>query len=176
MNDTKKRILEAANSLFCENGYDNASMAAIAQRAGVTVALPYHYFKSKEDIVYAVLSMVYENNLTVMANVIKKGKTLGIEDFTTRCFDALTEIRPNALFVMHTILTPKLTERAIEIIGEFNDGIKDMFAPYFEGFDEALIEDIGYLLMSISTNFYLDGDLARATKAMIQLLKLVKRN
>lgn len=48
---TKKAILEAAISLFSENGYDNTSIENIAKIAGVGKGTVYGYFQTKRDII-----------------------------------------------------------------------------------------------------------------------------
>ncbi|MFO1060807.1 MAG: TetR family transcriptional regulator C-terminal domain-containing protein [Dongiaceae bacterium] len=50
----KQRILEAALGIFAERGFDGASIAGIAQRAGLPKANVYYYFAGKEAI-YAAL-------------------------------------------------------------------------------------------------------------------------
>lgn len=50
----KGRILDAARSLFSEQGYHAASMAEVAARAGLGKAAVYHYFKSKRSLLQAL--------------------------------------------------------------------------------------------------------------------------
>lgn len=47
---TKKAILEAAISLFSENGYENSSIENIAKIAGVGKGTVYGYFQTKKEI------------------------------------------------------------------------------------------------------------------------------
>jgi AcrR family transcriptional regulator len=54
---TRDHILEAATSSFAENGYDRATIRAIATRAGVDPALVIHYFGSKEALFTAALEL-----------------------------------------------------------------------------------------------------------------------
>ncbi len=51
---TRRRVLEAARQLLLEQGYAPVSMAAIAARAGVSVALLYKTFGSKPQLVKQV--------------------------------------------------------------------------------------------------------------------------
>jgi AcrR family transcriptional regulator len=53
--DAKSGILRAAADEFAANGYDAASLRAIARRAGVDPALVYHYFDDKADLFTAVV-------------------------------------------------------------------------------------------------------------------------
>lgn len=46
----RKAFVEAALSLFAEHGVEGTTMQQVADRAGVSYGLFYHYFRSKEDI------------------------------------------------------------------------------------------------------------------------------
>ena len=50
-----ERILQAAEALFSEQGFDAASISAIAERAGVSKANIFHHFSSKNALYLAVL-------------------------------------------------------------------------------------------------------------------------
>jgi AcrR family transcriptional regulator len=48
---TRAAIAEAALRLFRENGYEAATMRAIAQQAGVSTGNAYYYFASKDELI-----------------------------------------------------------------------------------------------------------------------------
>jgi len=48
-------ILDAAARVFAEKGYERATMADVARAAGFAKASAYHYFDSKEALLYALL-------------------------------------------------------------------------------------------------------------------------
>jgi len=52
--EAKSRILEAANKVFAEKGYHEATMDDIAKRLGVSKGAIYLYFSSKEDLFEAL--------------------------------------------------------------------------------------------------------------------------
>jgi AcrR family transcriptional regulator len=52
--EAKSRILEAANKVFSEKGYHEATMDDIAKRLGVSKGAIYLYFASKEDLFEAM--------------------------------------------------------------------------------------------------------------------------
>jgi TetR/AcrR family transcriptional regulator len=47
---TKKAILDAAQSVFLEQGFAKASLSDIAEKSGVTKSLIHHHFGSKEGL------------------------------------------------------------------------------------------------------------------------------
>ena len=50
---TRTRVLEGALQLFRDNGFDRTGMREIAAQAGLSLGAAYHYFDSKEAIVFA---------------------------------------------------------------------------------------------------------------------------
>ena len=48
-------ILVAAASVFAEQGMEKASMAQIALRAQVSKALLYHYYPSKDALIFGIV-------------------------------------------------------------------------------------------------------------------------
>lgn len=51
----REAIIEAAADLFAERGFKGASLAELAARCGMSKSLIYHYYPSKEAILYAVM-------------------------------------------------------------------------------------------------------------------------
>jgi AcrR family transcriptional regulator len=54
--DTKTRILDAAESLFVNGGFDSMSMRQITSAAGVNLAAVNYHFGTKDALIHAVLS------------------------------------------------------------------------------------------------------------------------
>jgi TetR/AcrR family transcriptional regulator, transcriptional repressor for nem operon len=52
---TRARIVDAARDLFYDHGYHATSLATIQRRAGVHGGSLYHFFKTKEELLVAVL-------------------------------------------------------------------------------------------------------------------------
>ncbi|MHA4893826.1 TetR/AcrR family transcriptional regulator [Pedobacter sp. PWIIR3] len=55
--DKKASILEAAEKLFSELGYEGASTRQIAKEAGANMAMINYYFGSKEGVFFEIMSM-----------------------------------------------------------------------------------------------------------------------
>lgn len=58
---TIDKILAAAEKVIAAKGIDRATMECIAQEAGVTKQLVYHYFSSKDQLYSAILESVAQN-------------------------------------------------------------------------------------------------------------------
>lgn len=70
--DRTRRILDAATTLFREQGYDSARIEDIAERAEVSVGTLYNYYQNKGDILVATVAMevteVLEGGARILAN------------------------------------------------------------------------------------------------------------
>ena len=61
---TQARLLSSAMTMYGEWGYANTSIRKIADQAGVSLGLLYHYFSSKESLLAAVI----ENTMMVISD------------------------------------------------------------------------------------------------------------
>jgi AcrR family transcriptional regulator len=52
---SRELVLDAAQSLMAEHGYEAATVAALVERAGIPASSIYHYFHSKEGVLLAVM-------------------------------------------------------------------------------------------------------------------------
>ncbi len=73
---TKARILETALTLFRERGYEETTMRAIADRAGVALGSAYYYFRSKEQLIQAFYGRTHEEHLLACAPILARERQL----------------------------------------------------------------------------------------------------
>lgn len=69
---TKERILDSALNLFSEKGYDGVGVDLIAEKAGIKGPSLYKHFKSKEEILEALIEKVenhYEAHFGSVSNL-----------------------------------------------------------------------------------------------------------
>ncbi len=52
---TREKIIKTADELFYKNGFDHTSFADVASNVGISRGNFYHHFKSKDDILAAVI-------------------------------------------------------------------------------------------------------------------------
>jgi AcrR family transcriptional regulator len=78
--DTHDKILQAAFTVLSRHGYENASIKEIAEEAGVAQGLVHYYFKSKQQLVLAVLAAVCEK-MDVYSGVGEAGAVAAFENF-----------------------------------------------------------------------------------------------
>ena len=65
--DKRESLLFAARTLVAEGGFAAASMAAVAERAGVAIGTVYRYFPSKADLFAEVFRLASSREVEVMA-------------------------------------------------------------------------------------------------------------
>jgi AcrR family transcriptional regulator len=73
---TRALILNSALDLLGERGYEQTTMRAIAQKAGVSLGNAYHYFGSKEHLIQAFYHRTHEEHLVATIPVLEKETSL----------------------------------------------------------------------------------------------------
>ena len=73
---TKALILETALEMFRERGYDETTMRAVAQKAGVSLGNAYYYFRSKEFLIQAFYQRLHDSHVAAALPELEKEKTL----------------------------------------------------------------------------------------------------
>src|ERR671924_205121 len=66
--ELKEKIMQSAMENFAQNGFDRTRMEDIATAAGLAKGTLYLYFKSKEDLFYAIC----EHNLEELRNQLSR--------------------------------------------------------------------------------------------------------
>lgn len=76
MNDmtTRERIVDAADQLFYRQGYEHTSFADIADAVQISRGNFYHHFKSKDEILDAVIERRLQNTSNMLAQWEAEGK------------------------------------------------------------------------------------------------------
>src|SRR6516165_10213809 len=63
------KVLDHAAQIFCEKGYEGASMRDLSRAAGMSLAGLYHYFASKEELLYLIQKHTFS---TIIENLRRK--------------------------------------------------------------------------------------------------------
>lgn len=73
---TRALILQNALDLFLERGYDDTTMRAIAERAGVSLGNSYYYFPSKEHLIQAFYARLHAEHLDASRPILESERDL----------------------------------------------------------------------------------------------------
>ena len=66
-------VTRAAVTLFAANGYSNTSVQQIVEAAGVTKGAMYHYFQSKDDLLFAIYDRLLSLQRAHLDEIIARG-------------------------------------------------------------------------------------------------------
>ncbi len=89
---TRQRILDAAEELFGESGYDNTSLRDVADRVGIKEPGIYNHFRNKEALYRDVLTRALQPLADVILETLNSG--LGkheLQDLPGKITDLLSE-------------------------------------------------------------------------------------
>nr|WP_321352999.1 TetR/AcrR family transcriptional regulator [uncultured Methanoregula sp.] len=95
--DAKRRIIEAAMDVIAERGCDQMTIDDVAKKLGVTKGAVYWYFKSKEELVAAVLKKFQTD---IEKTTFESFYNRPIEEVFSQIFErfSLTDDRQRAIF------------------------------------------------------------------------------
>ena len=68
---TRSQIIDAAFDCFAEYGYDKTTFDDVAKKAGISRALIYTYFKSKQEFFFAMMDEKHKNYLRQSQKVLE---------------------------------------------------------------------------------------------------------
>ncbi|WP_457743989.1 TetR/AcrR family transcriptional regulator [Sulfurimonas sp.] len=161
-NDTKKKILKVATTLFSQYGYKGASVRKIAGEVGIRESALYNHYKNKEEIFLEVAKNIFTSPFTFSKEEIEdlalRGKPF-LQKFTTQ-YKMLTFDKNNEnmfrLLMIELMQNKGLRE---QFMLEFHDkNIKVLSEGFFIMMQNSLIRSSDPMIISyefLSTLFYL---------------------
>lgn len=72
--ELRKRILDVALDLFSTKGFDATGVTEIVTTAGVTKGALYHYFTSKDEILFEIYGSVFARELGSLERILAEGQ------------------------------------------------------------------------------------------------------
>ena len=148
----RTKILEAAEELFAEKGYDGARVDEIARRAGVNKALIYYYFENKQKILEEIVIKHIKESCALKEKVLKDVNTFTKEDrekFFDKTFEHLkgkkdllriitiealkSDSEDVSIFKFLLPSLPKMLEKMDKMGVEIDDPISIMIYSFFFG-------------------------------------------
>lgn len=130
--DKEAVIFSAACRVIREKGYHQARITDIAQEAGISYGLVYHYFKSKSDLFDAILEEWWTGLFTMMDEWDKHASTIEEKlSATVKYFLDEYEKRPDLVHIFVTEISrssANLTPIRLKWIKHFMDRIENSIA------------------------------------------------
>jgi len=148
--ETRSKLVGSAMTLYAQHGYAHTSIRKIADHAGVSVGLLYHYFSGKEAMLHAVfdncMQIISAGFATAMVADTPQAKVAGIVCYI---FDALAADRPFWGMFYSLRSQPAVTAVLGDEIRIWIKRLRDLFISFFteSGRETAVID--AYILYSL---------------------------
>ncbi|MEM1240519.1 MAG: TetR/AcrR family transcriptional regulator [Cyanobacteria bacterium P01_H01_bin.26] len=130
-----KQILDVAEQLFLEVGYDSTTTRAIAARGGISVGSLYQFFPNKEAILKALairyMQTQYQRFLTLHTPEVVALPLRSYVDRMIDVFDQFYTDYPGSRAIFDQLLDT-ITWSAIEKIDDFEYQVIDELARFFQ--------------------------------------------
>lgn len=139
-------IMDCAASLFAKEGYPSAKMQDVAHACGATKSMLYHYFPTKEDLLFAMLKEHLErviqglDEATAAAGTPQKKLMALVQAYTTKSAQsrrrhviAMNDVKylPKAKQQPLIELQRQLTHSVSLLMRQLNPGLpEDVYMPY----------------------------------------------
>ena len=143
---TKERILDAALTLFAENGYDGTSVEQIANIVGIKAPSLYKHYKGKEDILNALIDSAEtwyeemfgsENNIGEVPQSREEFIKMTMERISFTMRDPIIR-KTRILLVQEQFRNERISEATTR---HQLDGIQRMYAKIIKGMmDEGIVK------------------------------------
>ena len=159
--DKRQAMLHQAASVFARDGYDRASMAGVAAECGVSKALLYHYYASKEALLFDIIKSHLEELIDAVDAADEA--SLPAEERLERLVAALLEAYRDAdaehkLQIGAMQLLPEADQarhKALEreLVARFADAVRAVDPEAFEG--TPLLKPVTMSLFGMLNWFYM---------------------
>ena len=127
--ETVRKILDTAERLFIEMGYDRASLQEIIDETGLSKGAIYHHFASKEDIFYSVCDRIGQRNGEVLSQVRDDPSLNGLEKLRAMFKASLQPERQAKMFCMMPYLMDNAKFLATELRSIFTEVVPCFVEP-----------------------------------------------
>lgn len=104
--ERRNEILDAADELFTQKGFDGTSTNNILEKVGIARGTLYYHFKSKEDIMDALIERYTETMLT-RARAVAADNSIAVNERILRVVMALNMQQANGQEIMEHIHKPQ---------------------------------------------------------------------
>ncbi len=113
------QILTAAEGVFTKKGFDEARMEDIAEKTGLSKGTLYLYFKSKDDLIFAILDRIFQREFRQLADVkdehgTASGALLAVTDLVARDISGMLRLIPIIYNFLALAFRSKPVQRALK--------------------------------------------------------------
>ncbi|MFC4563886.1 TetR/AcrR family transcriptional regulator [Nocardiopsis mangrovi] len=152
-------ILDAAEGVIAENGFEDATTNAIAARAGVSPGSLYQFFRNKDEILDALVPRFVQRSHGFWdAQLTEDVARLPLPDLIDRVVDAMAAFKadsPAYWVLFHGSPTsPRLARAAQELNGGIADRLRALFARRVPGLPEERLDLLAKVAIAITRGVF----------------------
>jgi AcrR family transcriptional regulator len=131
----KNQIINAAEGVFTEKGFDAARMDDIADETGLSKGTLYLYFKSKDDLIIAILDRMFQREFRQLENLDQKGVSAAealsnITNLLTKEILSLLRLIPIVYQFLALAFRNKYVQKALK---KYINRYLDLLVPIIQG-------------------------------------------
>jgi len=125
--DTRNRILDAAQGMILDNGFAGVSVDQLIKSLGLTKAAFFHHFKSKSDLAHSLIRRYADEGLLLFRDNLARAKKLSDDPLQQllilvglyeELFENLTEPYPGCLLASYVYELQQFDDETRSIINE----------------------------------------------------------
>ncbi|WP_459282914.1 ScbR family autoregulator-binding transcription factor [Arthrobacter sp. TMN-37] len=120
---TRESILAGAAAVFEKQGYGNASLASVAERASVTKGALYFHFRSKDELARAVIAAQHAFVMERSAAILAEGRP-PLESMILMCREFGRDLIAEPIVRAGVRLTFEATAFGQDIAGPYRDWVE----------------------------------------------------
>lgn len=182
--DKRAAILHGAAIVFSRDGYDRASMAQLAGELGVSKALLYHYYASKEALLFDIV----RNHLTELVEAVQQADDVALTPEQRlevlvgalleayRDADAEHRVQVEGMRLLPEAEQEQLRQLERRLVGIFAEAVRALDPSSFAG--NGLLKPVTMSLFGMTNWAYMwfrdDGAISRADYARLASRLLVE--
>ncbi len=129
-NNTEEKILESAETVFHEKGYDGARMQEIADKANINKGLLHYYFKTKDSLFDAIFSMALKRMVANIHSILSM--EVPLEEKMDMIIDGYMNILARNSALPRFVVTELNKDPDKFIAKHLNSSMKNVFTSFEE--------------------------------------------
>lgn len=116
--ERRKQLIDTALKLFAEKGMEHTSIKDISTEAGVAQGLLYHYFQSKDELLYAIIGQY--NPLPEMSAILAGAEQRPAREVMTqmaeRAYALIAERRDVVILILREVAVRSELQQGIRML------------------------------------------------------------
>jgi AcrR family transcriptional regulator len=161
-NERKVQIINAAEGVFTRKGFDQARMDDIAEETGLSKGTLYLYFKSKDELIIAILDKIFQREFQAFKNIDLNSMTateafMLFTDTVMKDVKIILRLMPIAHEFLALAFRNKLVQNAFKI---YLSHYMDVFIPIIQrGVDTGEFRQLDVQEVAIASGAIIEGTL-----------------